>query len=107
MELRPSQAASQLISFTCLAMEPTQGATHLFEKLFIKADSCANPYLFLQLWVERQILNSGNTLCLHQIRNLKILTQEYKVILTTLYSCLRLSQNREKISACIPLNHEN
>ena len=49
IELRPSQEASQLISFTCLAMEPTQGATQLSENLFrvIKADSCAKQYLQL------------------------------------------------------------
>ena len=34
------------MSFTCLAMEPTQGATHISEILFIKADSCANNIYF-------------------------------------------------------------
>ena len=46
IELRPSKAASHLISFTCLAMEPNQGATHLSENLFIKEDSCAKPPFF-------------------------------------------------------------
>ena len=47
--VRPSQETSQLISFTCLSMEPTQGATHFSENLIIKQDSCAKNYLFPQL----------------------------------------------------------
>jgi hypothetical protein len=49
VELRPAQAASHLITSTCLAMEPTQGATHFSENLFIKEDSCAKQHLFSRL----------------------------------------------------------
>ena len=102
IELRPSQAASQLISFTCLAMEPTKGVTHLSENLFIKEDSCAKQYLFLQFQVEYQIVESVITLCFHHIWNLNIEEYGHFFPLSS-----QLCQNRGNLCAYILLNHEN
>ena len=97
IELRPSQAGSQLISFTCLAMGKTQGATHLSENLFIKAaDFGKTMFFFATLDRKSNCSKCDYTLLSLLAPDLKSehrrILAIFPFILTTLYPCVRIER---------------
>ena len=94
IELKPAQAASQLIASTCPPMQPTQGATHFAQNLFIIEDSCAKQYFFATLVRNLRIFNDRN--CDHSLvapdlkSDLRVWAT-FSFILITLYSWVRNS----------------
>ena len=75
-------------------MEPTQGATHLSENLFIKADSCAKQYLFFAtLGRISDCRKCDHTLLAPDLKSEhRRILANFSFILTTLYSCVRIEE---------------